>query len=76
MTSLTLRKSTNVDDFRSPLTPFGGTARREAGVAGASLTATLALALVATDSIKAKPFGRAARGLDPVFRFGVTIDLP
>jgi len=45
-------------------------------VAGASLTATLALALVATDSIKAKPFGRAARGLDPVFRFGVTIDLP
>jgi len=45
-------------------------------VAGASLHATLALALVATASIKAKPFGRATRGLDAGFRFVVTIDLP
>ena len=40
MASLTLRKSTNVDLFYPPLTPFGGTARREAGVADASLTTT------------------------------------
>lgn len=75
MTSLTLRKSTDVDDFDPPPVPFGEAIRRHVarGVLSAALQSPLRLGWVAAVSVKAKPFGRAARGLDPALRLGASL---